>query len=1497
MKNKILYCFLATLVFYSSLSPSLASEPSGAIKLGLDLATATADTKSLNEGLKKVGQDKLDEWMWDSIGGYEMLLNSTSEASIPSAKDKLKQIVEVVQNIEKFAIAITEGKYDDALFVAIDQTVSVVNHPLVSVTWAACKMTYESHKLVQSTQAALDIERLYGIVSSDRRLMGVGGSKDSPPQLPETSASADYFFEKYVITDASVRALFKSYVEKEIGESWPEESWGEWAKSWMAIGSGVDTKEAAEIARLAGEWRNKARTWIMRLIKDVNNQAKVYWAQTRARQELAAFKEFQKRVGHFYNNDFEQMVKEFRDIQKHKKALPEYKEVLTKSQQERPKIKAKIDSKDYLKERDGTAKVNGALNNWSSQTYSVSTSASIGGDRQLASALMDESKAWRAMREEFTKEIEDKTEDIIKEQAEDITEAPVYIYSSIAWNQRASAIESTARGYYSSLFEQLIKPFDMAGFALEIEDKDGKVQRVSADPDTAKQAMLDFLNAGRFDLASALLKAWDGYDENTLRSNFNRHYRDIEREAKKIWSTTPQAVIAAEEAYKSKYESVTRQAAALRPPLNAIYQSAWKVLRSCSGYWGASQECWDKWRRAVAPARAIHNQISALWRSLAPFSNKKWVEHYGWGKAASAAQSNLKTLKELDGVVFAQNRDALSEIYNIFDGLRKARREQYERYRKVFNNMDDFFKKEIPGLEILAERVDGRLKDLKENTHTYIVPMRSETQVYFSNLPGRLNSMALMLQQEIIPPQSISYVEVRLDQVKRKLEELKSGWDNLPKLSNDEINQIKVLVNPAFDYAKDNEEIKKNLNKIQQLSSKMRPKVSEFEKLADTDGSNREKDALWLVQNARKIQAFIDKMIEQKHFKYRDGDYRIDVRIEPSNRMVILEEPYNRYATADELEKISAPVKLAWQKAGISSFISKYAPAYARAMEDILNMSDVVATESDNFIVGVRKAVYAEDIQKASDLIASLKPNSENFEDVMKQVAKLLPGVMNIRSEEEIEQMKSRAALYRMTLEEYIKRMRVKPESFVVHDSALRLGPGEEHKIGKDYSDTVKKLTTLTQSYYAYLREKAYQEQQKRYEEEQKKRQAEEEKRQKQAAMSSLTRGLADYYGYYVTDPRINSYSLANARGDVILTHDEVQQGSLTLTGRLTTLQRASKMLISIDGGKSWNELALSESFSYTFNPMPDLPYRFMIRIQTVDQDDFQFDMVEGINSVTYKNISFKQLVLETIKAIAEAYERSDILEFSRYISRDFLGQRVFLEEGVRFDFDMFTDIRLKLYINRIESRSDMYIVETTWQKTQTPRKTGQQQRTTGRTTFMFALEDGIMKIKNLRGDLLYATLSPEIAQASGLSSTVVDEIRTARDERNPVQPGSGDTEEDGGLSTTLTVYQSELKNWESYDFSGHTTGGVGDIDFEGFQIMATVAIEETATAFDDINEVSSVTGFDVEVVAGKKYVFQTTEGYYGKMEILTFTGTGPEAEITFKYAVQTDGSSNVRTR
>ncbi|MDD5069731.1 MAG: hypothetical protein PHV17_03285, partial [Candidatus Omnitrophica bacterium] len=967
---------------------------------------------------------------------------------------------------------------------------------------------------------------------------------------------------------------------------------------------------------------------------------------------------------------------------------------------------------------------------------------------------------------------------------------------------------------------------------------------------------------------------------------------------------TPSELTAAIEAYKNIYDAVSQQVIPLYQQANSLYKSAYESYRRCrSGYY----ECQAIYDRVRPQIQAIYNQISALWRSTYPASDEKYVQEGGWRRAAGAGSANLKTVQALDGIVINQSRGALWELYNVFDSLRRSRNAQYTKYMTGINRWNEFFEKDLRRLESLEQEVERRLKYVSENSHTYLVP-RKDPQATLAGLPGLLTGLANMLQSGMIGPGSMSFFEPVLKQAEDKFEEIKSGWDNLPVLSKDEIDQINVLVSPSFDYLKEKKRIEQEMPKLKALTAKIRARIAQFERTADTDANNRSKDAMVLQQNAARVQSFLDEMDAKKIFKYRDGDYRIDVKIDPAEKMVILDEPYKRYALASDIQQITGPVKAAWQAYGAGAFVGKYFPDQARAIEQIINLSDVVAARDENFIMNTGEVIYAGDIKKAAGLISSLKPGSAQFDDVMKRISILLPRVLNVRTDSENKRIEGMAKnIYKMPLDEYMKAMRIPEESFVVRESAQEFGPKEDYEIGKAYRDLVNKLDPLTKEHLAHLRAKANEERQKKYAEEERRRKAEQDKANKQAAAATMTRGLADYYGYYVVDPRINAYSLANARGDVILTRDEIQQGTYNVTGRMSTLQRVAKMLISVDGGRGWNELPLADAFSYSFTPIPDVSYQFLMRVQTVDQDDITFDMLEGVDSITYKNVSFKALLLDTVKAIAEAYERVDFATFSSYISRDYLGQRVFLEEGVRFDFDMFTDIRLTIYINRIEQRSDGYVVETSWQKSQTPRKTGQQQRTTGKTTFMFVLEDGIMKIRNLRGDLIYATLSPEIAQASGLSSSVVDKIRTARDERNPIQPGAGSTPDSGGLTDSsesstavLSVFNASLNSNQIYDFSSHVVDGSGDIDMfmNELAAMPGAQITETTDAFDNINEITSVVGTGVfDVAAGKRYLFQTKEGYYGKMEVLTFLGAGEATSMTFRYAVQQDGTSNVRTQ
>jgi len=319
----------------------------------------------------------------------------------------------------------------------------------------------------------------------------------------------------------------------------------------------------------------------------------------------------------------------------------------------------------------------------------------------------------------------------------------------------------------------------------------------------------------------------------------------------------------------------------------------------------------------------------------------------------------------------------------------------------------------------------------------------------------------------------------------------------------------------------------------------------------------------------------------------------------------------------------------------------------------------------------------------------------------------------------------------------------------------------------------------------------------------------------------------AGYYGYRVLSARVNTYPVDNASGQVIVTRDKLIQGEIQISAQLNHVDHVKTMLFSEDGGRVWKEIPKGVNIQYAFSPILNKMYDPFLQIRTDDFLTVNLKLIPNADGLIYKDEDFNQQVINAIMAIAEAYERQDIGGFSDLISRDYAGEKTFLVEGVRFDFDMFLDISLRIYINRIQNQGMTSIVETKWDKSQTPRKTGQTQKTTGKTTVVLAQEDGRLKIQNLRGDLLYATLSPEIAQASGLSSSKVEQIRVARDERNPVQPGAGRTDDPGGLDSpasetqTLTVTSPNggevWSRGSTYNITW-TSSGIDDVLIEYYE-------------------------------------------------------------------------------
>ncbi|MBF0216230.1 MAG: hypothetical protein HQL30_04465 [Candidatus Omnitrophica bacterium] len=425
-----------------------------------------------------------------------------------------------------------------------------------------------------------------------------------------------------------------------------------------------------------------------------------------------------------------------------------------------------------------------------------------------------------------------------------------------------------------------------------------------------------------------------------------------------------------------------------------------------------------------------------------------------------------------------------------------------------------------------------------------------------------------------------------------------------------------------------------------------------------------------------------------------------------------------------------------------------------------------------------------------------------------------------------------------------------------------------------------------------------------------------EEKRKEEEERKKREKEDAEKSGYRVYDVRVNTLTIPNVPGEMVLTSSELRDNTIEITAWLDNLYGIKTVLISEDGSV-FKEIPVDRQIRYSFHPVPGKQYIPRIKLK-FESDEKVFDLLSNGQTLVYRDIDHTVLIRDAVKELADSYESKNIANVSSLISRDFLGNKIFLEEGIRFDFDMFDDIRLTIFIDRIEKNNALFIAETRWQKTQTPKKTGQQQRTSGSTRMIFLLEDGKMKIYNLKGNLIYATLSPEIASSSGLGEAVVEAIRVDRDTRNPEQPGSGATQETGGVSSVLsvrtgTVTSVDLPMASNMDrgfffSSGAQADAVGDfvLEFPNLlftygnakiqDVSGTYTFDSLSTAPDITNEVNG------PATAGKVYLLVTQEGYYAKMRIDTVNadqdGMNDDdmVTMTFTYAVQTDGSRDLRT-
>lgn len=1366
-----------------------AGEGSKLADLGLNAATAMASKKDVVKGLKDTAKDEYTDWLWEAVGGTEQFMTGNAEAQIPAAKDKILKIVDTVKKIEAFTLAMAEGKYEEATFMALDEAVGSIDHPLVAVTWEMAKLTYESHKLVQSSKAALQVEHIYGVVSSDRRMMGVvDPNADSPALIPLDKASVDYFFNRYVITGKSARSSLRAYVETVLGEDWPEESWSDYVKSWRMIGSGLDTARDSETEMLATEWRNKARGWTLQLLKEANKKAKQAWAEARLRRQMTEFQKFADRVGHFYEDDMERMLEEFLAIKAARAAEKELQKLPQKSQKAyaemRPKI-SKMDAKDLKHASSWQEKIN----QWQLTCLSAGSKMQAVNEG-LSQSIYAEREKWLSLAEQLESVVQQKKGDVYQGVEEEAFPDREYGsgLSRQTRKQRHAEIEARAKKFYAEFFEPLFTEFDWVAVQKEIEVTDlggeAKKEPITAEPEELPEKVLERLNQGDFKGAQAMTDFWS----KDVRRAIYKHFSEIEQAIKNVLRETPRSVLAAEKKVIQVQERYAELKNKLNPKIAANRKRIDEVIHEYNTFYGVNWkkvEADGQYQSLVASNRAMEEQKRSFSRSnVQPARYAHRVLKSGWARASGLPMPVLERMKSLEMVTYKDVHRQITEARSAFVELAQARRQQYDSYQSQCGVILKMLPR--PGAEKYWLSED-ELKRAREGTYTYMAKAKTDGPVRAADMTSALAAMAPDTDNRGLADRLLGRA-VDIEAREPNWQQARQKFAQLPILDAQDVEQIRVFVDPEFDPNKCRESIKEAMAIAQNISS-MKSKLKSAAQKAATDERNRQADRDLVNEKIDMINMYFSVMQNQGLIRWSVDDYQIVLPEKGYNGMVRIKEPYPHYATREELQPFVQPVRQAWSQLKARSFAQKYTPKHVAKWEQIMSLDNIPMAKEPNFIApNYNLPIYESDLEKAKKLLENTSGDSPDYKQTMEQVAELVPGLMQVPTVIDKQRDEQQAKLYKMDLQEYYKKVK-KPQKiyyYRIHEKAQEaIDSGElDHDLGKIYAALGQRVEELHFEY------KDYQAKQKELEAQEMARQIEEEQRRKMKAEGEKTvnamdsNQLAAFYGYTFEDARLNSRSVSNMRGDVILTPKDLIAGDIVVEGRLFTLDKAETLLLSKDGGRTWEQIGLARQIRYRFRPVPGMPYDFILRIKTTDGREARLKLFNTVESFVYHDVNMDQLVAQTIKLIAEAYENMNLVAFMQHVARDYLGNKAILEEGVRFDFDMFTNIRLTIYINRITQRGNLFVAETKWDKKQTPRTTGQEQRTTGKTTFIFGLQDGKMKIKNLRGDLIYATLSPQIAQASGKSSSVVDQIRTARDDRNPTQPGAGETEDEGGVSS-----------------------------------------------------------------------------------------------------------------
>lgn len=951
---------------------------SKAATYGMNMATYSMEKMDAKQAAEKLATFDV---IWDIMGkGEEVLLNGDPDA-FPKFKDDVLKIHMVVTKIAEVSTKLGEGVYDEALMGSVDVMVGMVNHPVVNGLWEAVKLAYQSHRLVQDSRAALEIEVLYGTVNYDRRLRGTA-SGDGPKLFNVDADTVTYFFNKYLITDESTRGLVKTYVKNKLGEEFPELPASDSTLAWLR--GTLDEEKNEHEVRLLQEFENSSRRWIMQLLKDLNEQARKEWVATRLHQEQEKFKAFSEQVGKAFANA-DQVFAYYSNQAALRKQAAGFPAKLKELAEQRTRLEGQ-----YAPLRPSQFNERMAVRNGLHEVMSEA-------NRHAVFCLIINDFTLQKEFEALHMAVMQRVDAIDKEMAAQGESAAEEAMSA---PRLAEGAGDDYRAYEAALDERF-KPVVDDAISLLDEYRPLEPNEISS-----------LLAENKMEEAELKIFAWQieqGKLFEKVQENFNQSFGAIEQGDPPPVTETPmyqhylrggdknpeiQAMVL-HDATRERDTYWRNAAAKAADAFNIAFGTAslsysrdQQELAQVFEYFTTETK---RVRTAVteniAAIRAIKGQIADYVLALSPGDNYRngildnfSLADFKPGAAIDEAEAYLRDNRH----VAIGTIDDSDVTINTVDWQIQKRRDRIAAPIDTLNG-------HISGINafgVLAERIRNAqklaagFKPLDDQT----VALYNDLAAYPSEQAAEDASFASRSDPEANPPRSLTYTTTE------------KNWDGAAWTSR-EVENIKfpTVANPAWgkiDYRKHLDSIRgiQGINPAA-IEAKGRKLIGEIEQ----DLANRQRDIDHLTDLEQEFTAWYERQLRDTVIvqDLQSGHYapRGDLYPDRATGHAIVNTPYPHFAQADELarEPKLAKAEEDLKKLKVYRFIQDSMPA-TRAMLATFFTSKgfYLPAKEENFLIG-NTPVWKSDLAAARRILQSLKPDSGDYRKQLELVEKLLP--------------------------------------------------------------------------------------------------------------------------------------------------------------------------------------------------------------------------------------------------------------------------------------------------------------------------------------------------------------------------------------------------------------------------------------------------------------------------------------------------------------------------